>query len=382
MQRLPALDGVRGIAILLVLAYHANWIGSGWIGVQWFFVLSGFLITRLLLGMERGQGRWRAWWHFVGRRALRIFPVYYAFLGAVLLAATLGLLPRGPVFEQAPWVASYTYNWLSAGADLERTRAFDHLWSLAIEEQFYLLWPLLVLGLSRRGLWIACGLLVAAGPLLRGIIAGWWPLLGWGESGAVAAAFATSSHLDAFALGALLNALRVNRRWRGRLPALSVAGLFALWAAGALLHGLDIEPRQRFGAWLTLGFPNAMADHDQYLWGYTAINAAGALLLLCALHAPPRWLAARWLAWIGTISYGIYLFHYPLAHAMAPWVYRIHDLTGLGYSACLALWTPLYLAVVFALSAASYHGFERVFLRRKDRWFPLVPVATREPSAS
>ena len=166
------------IAILLVLAYHANWIGSGWIGVQWFFVLSGFLITRLLLGMERGQGRWRAWWHFVGRRALRIFPVYYAFLGAVLLAATLGLLPRGPVFEQAPWVASYTYNWLSAGADLERTRAFDHLWSLAIEEQFYLLWPLLVLGLSRRGLWIACGLLVAAGPLLRGIIAGWWPLLG------------------------------------------------------------------------------------------------------------------------------------------------------------------------------------------------------------
>ena len=143
--RVPGLDGIRALAVLLVVFYHLNLLGLGWVGVQVFFVLSGFLITRLLLELRDGRALGSYLRTFFGRRVLRIFPLYYLFLVVALLLSALAIPSQaGPVQHQWPYVATFTYNWWGMTRFHEKTWFLDHLWSLAIEEQFYLLWPFLV----------------------------------------------------------------------------------------------------------------------------------------------------------------------------------------------------------------------------------------------
>ena len=142
-ERIPALDGLRGVAVLLVMLYHANLLASGWVGVQLFFVLSGFLITRVLLQARSGTSAARASLHFYLRRALRIFPAYFLYLLAGLALAAVspwGLSADAPGF----WPAMiFVYNWYRAWAPSADLRWLDHLWSLSVEEQLYLLLSLI-----------------------------------------------------------------------------------------------------------------------------------------------------------------------------------------------------------------------------------------------
>ena len=186
--QIPALDGLRGVAILLVLFHHQTllrldgsgvdpWFGRlfhvGWCGVDLFFVLSGFLITGLLLDAKGGPHYFR---NFYARRTLRIFPLYYAvvFFSLVILPnLPEGILPAqkaqsfGRIEGDEIWYWTYLSNYSIAAAGQWRHGILDVSWSLAIEEQFYLLWPLLVAKLGRGALWRLCAGLILLAPACR-----------------------------------------------------------------------------------------------------------------------------------------------------------------------------------------------------------------------
>src|SRR3979409_474403 len=165
LQHIKALDGVRGIAILLVILFHCGYLGCGWVGVQLFFVLSGFLITSILL-KDRGASLSAYLKRFYWRRSLRSFPLYYLYLLVILGAYLLLKIP--PAFaNQWPYLFTYTYNVRHILPNYDGSQLLIHLWSLSVEEQFYLIWPLLVFVFAaRRFKTLLIGIVVAV-PLLR-----------------------------------------------------------------------------------------------------------------------------------------------------------------------------------------------------------------------
>lgn len=365
----PALDGLRGLAIALVVLFHLNLLGFGWVGVQLFFVLSGFLITRQLLHWREQHANGPVLREFYLRRALRIFPAYFVYLGLVLLlCATLARhTDEGQrVLAQWPSAALYYYNWTAQAPDHARTFFLTHLWSLCIEEQFYLLWPALLLLLRGRALMAALIALVLAGPLLRWTVFTQWPT-------PAAVAINTLSQLDAFATGALLTQVRALPR-----PALSLgAALLVALLLGAALGSSSVATP------LALGYANTLPQQAQWLLGYSAINGLAAFLLLAVRGG---WGAGLFqsggMRRIGQRSYALYLWHFPLAHilgALIPWV---QAQTGLGAMAVTLLWAPLYLLVLWGFAAASWHAIEAPALRLKTRWSGLLdhPPPSIEPA--
>jgi peptidoglycan/LPS O-acetylase OafA/YrhL len=375
--RLPALDGLRGLAIALVILFHVNLLGAGWIGVQLFFVLSGFLITRLLIELRDGRPLSNYLRTFWGRRVLRIFPAYYLYLALLALAA-LTVLRADPAAQRAlaqlPGAALYVYNWQAMLPGHERTLWLTHFWTLAVEEQFYLLWPFLAYRLGPAGLRRLCLALVLAGPLLRLAIFVAWPLAPPRIYEAVA--IATLSQLDAFAIGALVALARPAGRWvtRGGLV-LAVAAL-AAFALGALAAGPGLAPAGPRQTPLVLGYPNLLASWFQFTWGYTAINALAALALLLVVAGRWRGLLERpALQRLGLLSYGLYLLHLPLAHLLAPLAVALNRALGAGPIVATLLWLPLYLVVLLGLATASHVFWERRWLAQKERFFPVRRAA-------
>ena len=239
---LPALDGVRGLAVLIVIIHNAGWIAGsseqfiiklftaitamGWTGVSLFFALSGLLITGILLDSRGHNGFFRS---FYLRRTLRIFPLYYAFVAGIVFVAA-------PLAWSAEWAADvrtgqwpywlYVSNWTQPfKIDVH---GMTHLWSLAVEEQFYLIWPLLAYALGRRGLAKLAVAMIVTAPIIRyGLRAGGLPI--------DATYFFTFARWDALAAGALLAAMIRDDRerawvvaWRGKLTLALVAALAVL----------------------------------------------------------------------------------------------------------------------------------------------------------
>ena len=192
-ERVPVLDGIRGIAILLVMMFHfwavgtarlsypleraySSIAGMGWIGVDLFFVLSGFLITGILLDLRRNPDYFRI---FYGRRTVRIFPLYYAALTVFFLVVPMLLthLHHQRAFDVETGTAGKLFAWTYLLNWYEGLKGFQiiphplqHFWSLAIEEQFYLVWPFLVLKLARRRLIQVCFGLMALGLFMRAVM--------------------------------------------------------------------------------------------------------------------------------------------------------------------------------------------------------------------
>jgi len=232
---MPALDGLRGIAILLVLAHGFDVIQTrggpghdvdlvldvGWIGVQLFFVLSGFLITGILLDTRSSPHYFRKFWV---RRALRIFPLYY---GVLLVAALFG---HGSIYL---W--TYTNNFATAFGHGDPT--FPHFWSLAVEEQFYLLWPLVVWLVARRGV-VALSVALSALAIASRIYA----RHRWGYE---AAYEFTPCRMDALAIGAGTAALIRSDRWRRFVANRNAAGLGIIGGVIIRWSGTSCAPARR-----------------------------------------------------------------------------------------------------------------------------------------
>lgn len=380
----PALDGMRFIAIALVylfhggipqvasgidaLAHRAGWqptpgrapawsrgeaiVDNGWIGVQLFFILSGFLITTLLLREEARTGRidLRAFWM---RRILRIWPLYYLIVGLTffVLPALEGALARESTRELWKWhllpFLAFGGNWSMAVLGPVQYAAISVLWSVCVEEQFYLFCPLLIAWVrpSRRvGLIVGLmGLGVAARAVTATAV----------ERRAVSPVFfqySTLTHLDTLLSGVLLALIR-ERRGSGR------GGLASPWIeAPAILAGFALLCRPALARTTVL---------DATV-GYVAIWGIGAAWV--ALAASGRGILHRVLSydrfvWLGRISYGLYMFH-----ELAFWL-RERLFAAIGWFPNQEKLAPFAsLALTIGLASASYYGFERRFLKLKMRW--------------
>jgi peptidoglycan/LPS O-acetylase OafA/YrhL len=362
MSRLPALDGVRGLAIATVLAYHGWCIWPAetrstidraisallercWIGVDLFFVLSGFLITRILL---RSRGKGGYYKNFYARRALRIFPLYYAVIFALCVVG--GLVWRDDPGLQTLWSAQ-GWLWLYA-YNIEIFRVghwfsnLDNCWSLAVEEQFYLIWPMVVATLApRRLVVVALGAAFACIALRAAM-----PLAGYTVTQIYVI---TPARCDGLMLGgavAVLEHLRVGRATLVRVANASIA-LGAVVLVGVALRVLGPPV---MGGWIstacTLTFAGALARST------VASDDAPLNRALC-------W---RPLALLGKYSYGVYLLHEPLFFlAKQPIMHVVVPFSSAATNAArLAIVTPF----VVGLAVVSFHYFETPFLRLKDRF--------------
>ena len=369
----PALDGVRGLAVLIVIIHNAAWLSgpseqfvlklfgavaaSGWIGVQLFFALSGYLITGILLDSRGHPGYFRS---FYLRRTLRIFPLYYAFLMVVVfVAAPLAWSPTWAAdvrSEQWPyWL--YLSNWMQPfGVDIH---GLTHLWSLAVEEQFYFLWPVLAWWLGRRGLARFAVALIITAPFIRyGLRAAGLPL--------ETAYMFTIARWDALAAGALLAAMLRDPQGRalivackGRVTAAAALALIALVLRQRGFHSEDI-PNQVIGQSL-IGILSTCLIAYAVLPGTTGLTAL------------QRTLSAGWLRTVGKYSYAMYVFHFPIHHLMNPykgaWELGSDDplriVRVLGY-------LTLVILLSFAAALVSWRLIEKPFLDLKEKWAPRV----------
>ena len=285
---MPALDGFRAVAALSVLGFHAGY-GSFMDGVTSFFVLSGFLITTLLI-RERADTGGTALGAFYTRRTLRIFPAYYAFAGASFALDCIFHNPWPPGLAAA--TAGYFVNYFNATHG-HPSSSVAHLWSLGIEEQFYLLWPTLFMLLASRGTkTLRIGLTA-----LIGLSVVWRVILHYGFGLGKAYLYnAFDARFDNLAIGCLL--------------------------AAVVNHPKTLELAKQIGsrAWMplvTLGLMFAVGQGlpsmPRHLYGFTIYSALVAILIvqLLELHQTRTW---RWLDWpavrfLGTLSYPIYLYH-------------------------------------------------------------------------
>jgi peptidoglycan/LPS O-acetylase OafA/YrhL len=369
--RLAGLDGLRGLAMLMVILIHLNLLGVGWVGLSSFFVLSGFLITRILFDDIAGTERLgECLKRFYIRRTLRVFPIYYLYL---LVLVLLGLFVEGvrrQTSGELPYAFAYVYNLFIMTEAHDGTHLLVHLWSLSVEEQFYLVWPLVVYFVGRRRLpWVLLAIL-ALTPFLRWATVAYWPpsigpvRMQPAEKVYFATYFSTFSHLDGFAFGALLNYVRV----RPKVWWLPVSILLSYLIA-VPVQGWGIDPVWRHAPPLTLGYPLSMPAGHQYVWGYTLVYFNCALLILTICHRNPvqTFFSHPLLDWLGKRSYAIYIIHYPLLSAMEPLLHALKGWIGPGYLATFCF-MPFYVPLVLALAHLVHQGFEKPILKLKDRF--------------
>lgn len=341
----PALDGVRAVAILFVILFHFGWIDWGWMGVSIFFVLSGYLITRQLLATQQWPAR-RYLLGFYGRRFWRIFPLYYGFLALVSLVYMVRQQPAG-FASAAPYLFTYTVNvavWFNARIP----DYFAHLWSLAVEEQFYLLWPVLVYALSPKIFKRCLGMIICAAPLARLGALVFLPTLGYDAAHTASLIYYTPlSQLDGFALGALVAV----SDWPGLTQPhrLFYAGLGLMLALGL------------FTGW---GYTVHLPRPAQAVWGYTLIYGLTALMVLSVARGQK---VVRWLEWpgvrhFGRISYGLYIWHLPVLVLFRKAFQFTDPFTATGI-----VIFPIYLSVLIGLCELSYRFWEQPWLRWQTR---------------
>jgi len=310
LTHLDGLDGLRALAIIAVVAYHLDptWLPGGFLGVDVFFVVSGFLITTLLQreATTRGSIDFRRFWV---RRARRLLPALVVCVGvSILVARTVHQDLLVHMARQVAGALTFSTNWVEIGAgssyfDQTAPQLFMNVWSLAVEEQFYLLWPLVVAGLlaSAVGLRARLGLALGAAGVSTALMATWFVP---GQD-ATRVYYGTDTHLMGLMVGAALafawaspkRAWLASPTWRRRRrPAVALA----LVVLGALASTLTEETPLTFRGGITLA---SLA---------TAVLIAG---LLPVGSAPSRWrrlMGAPALGWVGRRSYGIYLWHWPV----------------------------------------------------------------------
>lgn len=307
-RRIPSLDGIRAVAMLGVLYAHS--IGTqgfpvlrphapniGELGLRTFFVLSGFLITGMLLGELRTSGT-ISLKEFYIRRSLRIFPAFYVFLAIVAILSWLGLAGISVPGHELWRAAIYTTNYFDP-----RTWEVGHLWSLAVEEQFYLTWPLtlLILG-ARRGAWLAFGTMLLV-PLIRiafmALPDGTLPMQRY-------SGMSFETVVDGIACGTLLALIR-DQLWANRLYRGIVEARW-FWALPLLAVAADTLPH--WGSWLLPEYGRVFSGL-RALVGISLVNIAAAMMIdrLVRFSDSPagRFLNLPRVAWFGSMTYSMYL---------------------------------------------------------------------------
>jgi peptidoglycan/LPS O-acetylase OafA/YrhL len=365
---IPALDGLRGIAIILVMLHHFTYYRPetgidaviagvplfGWVGVDLFFVLSGFLITGILLD---SRGSTRYFTSFYARRTLRIFPLYYLtlFLALVVLPQfpALHTVLAGDIAMPPQWPYwAYLTNFSVA------ERGFVHgwvdvAWSLAIEEQFYVVWPLVIWLCPQRLLrWLCTAIVIAevfARSYARAIDIPVLPIY-----------VVTWYRLDGLVVGALL---AIAQR-RGLFAALDRLVPFVVIAG---IGGLILV--------FIYGGHTWWWNRRMQQYGYTILAVLGGAMLVGAISRPagswwPRMLSSGWLRAFGKYSYCLYLIHLPVMRSVRAWVFNPDEYPELAIAPWIGqvLFYVAAAAPTFALAWLSWRLFERPILSLKSRF--------------
>jgi peptidoglycan/LPS O-acetylase OafA/YrhL len=349
-EKIPQLDALRGIAILLVIAHNATLhygttsylhplFDRGWMGVDLFFVLSGFLISGILLDTKESPNYFK---NFYARRVLRIWPLYYCLLAFMFVVLPHASASQGAAIfaKSSPWWAYpfFLQNFLLP-LSTDAAGPLGVTWSLAIEEQFYLVWPIIVRFLSKRQVAILAAVEIAASPFLRYFL----------EAHHIHIYANFFCRLDGLMLGAFLAALVRSKDFvRERYIGLALAVL-------AVATPLAVIFDLRQAEWIVFTFTSL---------------AAGAIVYL-SMFWQQKWfqwpLANRFLLFTGTISYGLFLLH-KIAFAGVDGLHvnsAKHPLLALG----------VILIGSYVLAIASWNVLEQPFLRLK-RFFALRRRAT------
>lgn len=367
-KHIPALDGVRGVAVLAVMILHFTFmapsnavqatlvevVGLGWAGVDLFFVLSGFLITGILVDTKRRQSYFK---NFYARRSLRIFPLFYAYL-LVVLVLWPALADSAPESTASKLLtATYLGNFLMAFGGWEALPGHTtHLWSLAVEEQFYLIWPFAIFLLPRARKYQLCVGVIIGAWCLRAALHLWWPD---GTPGYVL----LPARADALAAGGLL-ALEVRREgWEVRLRPWVVRLVLA--GVTLLMLTLALDPIAGDGAFTPLHL------HVQLL-AYPGVMALSAALVLWAVLPPATGtrhtlVESGLLQGLGRISYGMYLLHIPLRNVLTHRVFPGGRMPALLGSELLTqtLVVLAGIAITYVVASVSWTLFESPILRLK-----------------
>jgi peptidoglycan/LPS O-acetylase OafA/YrhL len=366
----PSLDGIRAIAVAAVLLFHADfrWIPGGFLGVDVFFVVSGYLITSLLLEERRGAMT-NDLKHFWLRRARRLLPALLAMITATCVYAAL-FVPDALYHLRRDVLAALTYStnwWLIASHQsyfdaLGRPPLLRHLWSLAVEEQWYLLWPLVFVGAMTLVRGRAEKLVL---PLIVAAIASsvWMAILFDPNADASRVYFGTDTHISGLLLGAA--AAMVWQPWRWR----RAAGRYLVWLDGVGWAALVllILVMLRWGEDTTL----------LYRGGFFLVAVLSLVVIATSVHPGAvtlrAFLALPPMRWLGARSYGLYLWHWPVfmvtRHQDYPWMDQ-------------RLRVALQFAVTLALTELSFRFVERPVrsgsaMRRFTAWRERGPMSER-----
>lgn len=372
-HRMPSLDGLRALAILLVIPHNIDFLQApislllqpesvvmhaGWIGVQLFFVLSGFLITGNLLDTQKAQNYYTS---FVARRALRIFPLYYGVLIATfVIVPALGFTPvrLQATSQHQIWLWTFLTNWFAPSGAV--VFAFGHFWSLAIEEQFYLLWPVTIRRLTAQKVLKLCIVICVAALAIRAgmVVAG---------SRDEAIYMFTFSRMDALAGGAAAASVfripSMREHFVARLGTYVGLAIFALVAVAGMTRGY-------------------FADDDvNQILGFSVLAITFAILTLAAAvssgkqSALVRILSSRALGLVGKYSFGMYVIHLPLHIFVTSVLFkRFAPNASNGLILVYILGVTL---LSFLLAALSYELFERRFLELRRLFRPDIPATDR-----
>ena len=368
---IPGLDGLRAIAFILVYGIHTDYLGFGWTGVQLFFVLSGFLITGILLDMKANLASKDYFVKFYGRRFLRIFPLYYFYLFAMwAMTSWLYSLPYRKNYmrlfqTQMPFALVYVYNFFYGSSIFQHQKFIEHFWSLSVEEQFYIFWPLLLFLVPQKYLKKLFLLLIALGPILRIALffAFKFHLVSWFRDEAVWGLYAFPfSHIDAFAFGAYISRYSIpkaKQQFYVLLVVVPLIGFLAQYAATG-----------SFGMWQDFGYPFSLSKAYQFIWGYSILNYWFAVIIYAVAREGlfNRFLETKVLKYLGKISYGLYVYHL----AVIWFVGRIRDWWPVFEEPTAKLLTALIaFPLTVLIASVSYFLMERPILNLKDRFFSL-----------
>ena len=351
----PALDGLRGVASLLVVIYHNfgfinKYFFFGWLGLDIFFVLSGFLITDILLNTLETKHYLR---NFYVRRMLRVFPLYYASL--VIFLIVLPAIPGLPIqisyfVNNQVWLWTYLENWLYIFKPSHNQSALNHLWSLAVEEQFYILWPLIILLLRKTKyilIFISFVLLLTVG--LR-----YWVWINHIENLAYYNLY-TFTRIDGICIGCIVALLqKINIKFLEKNTAIIV---FVFAALNFIFFFINRE--------YNFSFPYLA------IVGYTTVAMLFGLLVYYIVNGGTRILTSMFnlapLKLIGRISYGCYIIHWPLYLIIGPFLVK-------WCSQHISFISPNFFAsaaatiLAYILGYLSYRYFEMKFLVLKKHF--------------
>ncbi len=360
-KHMPSLDGLRGVAILLVLLHHftdsmnvefeinqrlSSWAELGWAGVDLFFVLSGFLITGILYDSKQKPNFFK---NFYARRSLRIFPLYYTALAIVILITPLLAYLKLQGTANPAWIAIYATNFVISWNGLGSFGVLDHFWSLAVEEHFYFIWPAVVFYLSRKKVMMVAVAFFLISPILRILT------MDGSDYLPIASYMATPMRMDSLAAGAFI--------------ALLVRGPKGVetWVRPAMIVACTA-----FVIFFAMVHFRHSKDHQDLVLGTVGLSVLwaffGSVLILALKWRPlESMMKLPILRWFGKYSYGLYVWH-PIIFMLVfhnDAARRIRHGSGLMPELASA---AVALTVMFAVTLLSWHLWEKQFLKFKHRF--------------